>query len=254
MNLNVGIKDLAHGTNILSIDVPEQLRTRHKTGISWIDESLGGLGVVPGQVILLTGTSGAGKTTLLMQLADSLTASGHICLYNTGEESLYQVKMVAERLQLQHGFVCGQDIMAEDVLEHADELRDDNKDKQVFILQDSLQTLDDGFYKNGGRTGVTPLRCMEIFTDWAKRTYGIIVCVGQVSKNGDFLGKNAILHAVDVKAQLFIDRNKKSETYGERVFEVTKNRFGCSNNAYVIGIGERGLYKKEEVYFDEAMC
>lgn len=249
MNLNVGIKGLKRGTNINSIEVPNALRKRTKVGISWFDDALGGEGFVPSQVMMLTGTPGAGKTTLLLQLANSITSSGHICLYNTGEESLYQVKMVVERLKLKSGFVCGQDTMAADVIEHADLLRKQNPGKQVFILQDSLQTLDDGKYvdKNGnslGTTGATPLRCVEMLTDWAKSTYGIVCFIGQVNKNGDFSGKNAILHAVDVRAALYVDQEKKSDTYGERIFEVTKNRFGVSGRAYIVGVGEGGLYEK----------
>jgi len=243
MNLNVGIKNLSRNTNIMDIQVPEKLRHRIKIGMEWFDDALGGQGFVPSAVMMLTGTPGAGKTTMLLQLADSITKAGHICLYNTGEESLYQVRMVTERLKLKSGFVCGQDTMVQDVLEHADELRNNNPGKQVFILQDSLQTLDDGKWKDGPNS-VTPMRCVEVLTDWAKTHYTNVIFIGQVNKNGDFSGKNGILHAVDVRGSLYIDQEKKSETYGERIFEVTKNRFGCSGRAYVLGIGEKGLYEK----------
>lgn len=249
MNLNVGIKNLKRGTNITSIDVPEALKRRVKTGVGWFDDAIGGDGYVPSSVMMLTGTPGAGKTTLLLQLADSITGAGHVCLYNTGEESLYQVRMVTERLKLKHGFICGQDTMVPDLLEHADHLRKVHKGKQVFVLQDSLQTLDDGKYvdkfgNSRGTNGGTPLRCVEMLTDWAKASYGIVAFIGQVNKNGDFQGKNGILHACDVRASLYIDQEKKSETYGERIFEVTKNRFGCSGRAYVLGYRDKGLYEK----------
>lgn len=247
MNLNVGVKGLKHGMNILDIKVPEQLKRRIKTTVGFFDDAIGGF--VPASVMMLTGTPGAGKTTLLLQLADAITHSGNICLYNTGEESLYQVAMVAERLQLKHGFVCGQDTIVSDVLEHADELRKAHKGKQVFVFCDSLQTLNDGYYKDGGTTSNTPLRCVELLTDWAKSTYGIVNFIGQVNKNGEFQGKNGILHAIDVRARMYIDDNKKSETYGERIFEVTKNRFGVSGKAYILGIGDQGIYEKGTVQF-----
>jgi len=223
--------------------VPKALRDRKKVGISWFDDALGGEGFVPSQVMMLTGTPGAGKTTLLLQLADAITKAGHICLYNTGEESLYQVKMVTERLGLRSGFVVGQDTLVTDLLAHADSLRKANPGKQVFILQDSLQTLDDGKWKDGTNS-MTTVRATEMLTDWAKSTYGVVIFIGQVTKSGDFAGKQTILHAVDVRGQLYIDEEKKSETYGERIFEVTKNRFGCSGRAYVLGIGKTGLYEK----------
>lgn len=243
MNLAVGIKGLKRGTNINEIEVPAALRDRKKVGISWFDDALGSEGFVPSSVMMLTGTPGAGKTTMLLQLADAITKSGHICLYNTGEESLYQVKMVVDRLGLRSGFVVGQDTMVEDLLEHADGLRKANPKKQVFVLQDSLQTLDDGKYA-GNTNSMTPVRCVEALTDWAKSTYGIVAFIGQVTKSGDFAGKQTILHAVDVRGQLYIDEEKKSETFGERIFEVTKNRFGTSGLSYVLGIGRGGLYEK----------
>jgi DNA repair protein RadA/Sms len=243
MNLNVAIKGLKRGTSILDIKVPEALRDRKKVGISWFDDALGGEGFVPSSVMMLTGTPGAGKTTMLLQLADAITKAGHVCLYNTGEESLYQVKMVVERLGLKSGFVVGQDTLVTDLLAHADSLRKANPGKQVFILQDSLQTLDDGKWKDGANS-MTALRCTEMLTDWAKSTYGVVVFIGQVNKDGEFQGKNGILHAVDVRGQIYIDDGKKSETYGERIFEVTKNRFGCSGRSYIMGIGKGGLYEK----------
>ena len=246
MNLSVGIKGLKQGTNILDIGVPEALRDRKKVEISWFDDALGGEGFVPSQVMMLTGTPGAGKTTLLLQLADSITKAGHICLYNTGEESLYQVKMVVERLGLKSGFYVGQDTMVENLLAHAEALRAAHPGQQVFILQDSLQTLNDGKWGENSNS-MTAVRSTEMLTDWAKSSYGIVVFIGQVTKGGDFAGKQTILHAVDVRAHLYIDEDKRSETCGERLFEITKNRFGCSGKAYVLGMHRHGLYEKGSV-------
>jgi len=248
MNLNVGIRNLKRGTNIAEISVPEALRSRKKTGLSWFDDAIGGEGFVPSSVMMLTGTPGAGKTTMLLQTADAITKSGHICLYNTGEESLYQVKMVAERLGLRNGFVVGQDSLVGDLLDHADELRAANPGKQIFILQDSLQTLDDGKWKDGTNS-MSTVRATEMLTDWAKSNYGVVIFIGQVTKSGDFAGKQTILHAVDVRGRIFIDEEKKSETYGERIFEITKNRFGCSGKSYILGINRNGLYEKGSYSF-----
>jgi len=246
MTLNVGIKGLKRGTSILDLEVPKQLRDRKKVNITWFDDALGGEGFVPSSVMMLTGTPGAGKTTMLLQLANSITKAGHVCLYNTGEESLYQVKMVVERLGLREGFYVGQDTMVTELLAHADSLRKANPGKQVFILQDSLQTLDDGKWKDGTNS-MTPLRCAEMLTDWAKSTYGVVIFIGQVNKDGEFQGKNGIKHAIDVHGHIYIDQSKKSETYGERIFEVTKNRFGCSGRSYILGIRRDGLYEKGQI-------
>ena len=250
MNLNVGIKGLKRGTTISEISVPEQLRQRVKSGISFFDDALGGEGMVPSSVMMLTGTPGAGKTTMLLQLADAIVGAGHVCLYNTGEESLYQVKMVAERMGLSNGFVVGQDISARSLLEHADSLRVANPGRQVFILQDSLQTLeDDVAEQRGGANSMTAVRVTEMLTDWAKTNYGVVIFIGQVNKDGDFSGRQTILHAVDVRGRLYIDDKKTSETYGERIFEVTKNRFGVSGRAYILGMGRNGLREKGSIQY-----
>ncbi len=244
MKLNLGIRGLKQGTNVLDIKVPDALRHKKKTGIDWFDDALGGEGFTPSTAMMLTGGPGCGKTTMMLQLADSITKQGHVALMNTGEESLYQIRMVTERLNLKHGFVPGQDIMLGDVIKHADMLRKKYPGKQIFLLQDSLQTLNDGKYKDGGTTGNTPLRCCEILTDWVKENYGICVFIGQVTKGGEFAGKNQIKHTVDVHGHLFFDDDKKSETYGERLYEVQKNRFGVSGQTYIIGIDKNGLHEK----------
>lgn len=249
MNLNVGIRGLKQGTNILDIKVPEALRIKRLSGVEWFDDALGGEGFTPSTAMMLTGGPGCGKTTMLLQLADAITRQGHVCLLNTGEESLYQVRMVTERLKLKAGFICGQDTMVSNLLSHAEAIRKANPNRQMFILQDSLQTLDDGRYvdKDGnsrGTTGSTPLRCCEMLTDWAKETFGIVVFIGQVNKAGEFAGKNAIKHAIDVHGHLFFDDSPKSETYGERLFEVQKNRFGCNGKTYIIGLDKNGLREK----------
>lgn len=247
MNIKVGIKGLKNGTNILDIKVPQKLRTRIPTGVEFFDTALGGGGFVPSQVMMLTGTPGAGKTTLLMQLADAITGKGNVCLFNTGEESLYQTAMVRDRLKLKNGFICGQENMVDDLLKHADQLRKQNTNKQVFIIHDSLPTLNDGKYGNLGTTGKTPIRCGEMLTNWAKDNYGIVIFINQVTKSGQFVGKNTIKHMVDTHGELYFDEEKKSETYGERLFTVSKNRFGVSGKTMIVGLDESGLYEKGSI-------
>lgn len=253
MRLNTGIPGLKRGSNILDIVVPDALRHKKLTGINWFDDALGGGGFTPSTCMMLSGGPGCGKTTLIIQLADAIAKAGNIALLNTTEESLYQVRLVAERLKLQHGFVAGQDTLASDVLSHANFLRVQNPGKQVFLLQDSLQTLNDGFYKDGAINGASALRCCEMLCRWVKKpikcddgteNYGICIFISQVTKNGDFAGKNSIKHTIDVHGNLFFDDDKKSETYGERLFEIQKNRFGSNGKTYIVGLDKEGLHEK----------
>jgi DNA repair protein RadA/Sms len=245
------------GTRINSIEVPAALRVKRTSGIEWLDDALGGEGgFTPTSTMMLTGGPGCGKSTLARQLADSMTAAGHIVVYNTGEESLYQAKMACERLQLQTNFMVGEEVMLPKLLNFMTNVKNEpkNKGKQVVLLQDSLQTLDDGKYvdakgESRGTTGVTPLRCTEQLVDWAQNEFGIVVFIGQCNKGGDFAGKAGIKFAVDTHAHLFYDEKEKSDTYGCLMFEVQKNRWGCNGKTYILGltktgIEERGSFKK----------
>ncbi len=258
MKLNVGVPGLKRGSNVLDIKIPPELDMTVKTGIKWFDKLLSG-GWTPSTACMLTGVPGGGKTTLCLAVADALTGMGHIPLFNTNEESLYQVRKTLRRLNAKNGFEPGQDEFVTEVIEHAMWLQKNAKAKglkakdgtpaHVVILQDSLQTLDDGKYAHGGRTGNTPVRCCEKLVEWCKSTYGICVFVGQVTKGGEYAGKGTIKHAVDQHVHGWFDLDKKSETWGERLFEIRKNRFGVSGRTFIVGIDERGVYPKGEVHY-----
>jgi DNA repair protein RadA/Sms len=244
MELNVG-ETVKHGTNINDIELPEHLKITHKTGIDMLDNAFGGEGVTPSASILLSGGSGCGKTTLMLQLCDAWTKQGHIALFNTNEEAASQVKKTVLRLGLQDGFFVGQDRLVPDMLEHTALLAKKYPGRRILLVGDSLQTLDDGYYANGGTNSNTQVRVTQMMIKWAKNTHNIAVIIGQVNKNGDFAGKNMVKHAVDVHLHMFHDKAKKSETYGERILETQKNRYGYSGTEIIFGIdGRKGVYEK----------
>lgn len=262
MDLNVGIEGFKHGANILSVDVPEYLRRRIVTKLSWYDEVLGGQGAAPSSVFMFTGTPGAGKTTAMLQLADQVTSLGHVALFNTGEESLHQVKLTVERLKLKNGFIAGQETFTrpnpkkkeiakvKGLLPYAQDIYNkqvvgqkakDGSDKTMFLIIDSLQTMNDGFY-GYDTNGKTPERVAKELTDWAKKVKNVIVIfIGQVTKGGEFAGKNVIKHMIDGHIHLYIDEAPKSETYGQRIMACFKNRFGVSGTQLIISLDEKGL-------------
>lgn len=252
--LNIG-KGVARGTNINSIAIPPELRTKIATGISWVDDLLGG-GFTPSVSGFITGDPGAGKSTIVRTLADALTKQGHSVLYNCREESPYQVKLACERLGLSSGFVIGEDLYVQDIIAHANELKKKNKkDKKTFIFVDSLQTLDDGKYDTGKTTKATAVNCAVELIGWAKENFGVVLWVHQVTKGGVFVGDNQIKHAVDLHMHFGFDRDKKSDTYGERVLSKEKDRFGpaCDPQLVEMGVGGRLSIKRlEESSVDEA--
>ena len=255
MNLSVQVKGIKQGMNVNDVKVPVKLRERRLTGLSWFDDAFGGEGLVPSTLHMISGMPGAGKSTLARQLGNSITKSGHICIGNSGEESPYQVAMACERLNFKHGFLVGQETMVPELLNYADNVRKAHPTKQLFLLQDSLQTFDDGKYvdkfgNSRGTNGSTPVRATEMLTKYCKDTYTICLFIAQCTKNGDFAGKNTVLHAVDGRGHLYFDEDKKSETWGKRLFEVSKNRWGCNGKTFIVGMGKEGLY--EEGNFEKA--
>lgn len=235
------------GTNILDLKVPKELDQRVITGIPYIDDLFGAgekeQGITPSTTVLFTGTSGAGKTTQSLALADSWTAMGGIALVNGQEESPLQVRKTTRRLGMKNGFIVGEDRLIPEVLNHADNMRKANPGKPFMLIIDSLQTHDDGFYKDGGTNSVTPLRVTKLVTDWCKENWAIGFLIGQVNKDGSFNGKNAIKHAVDVHLHVGIDQKPNSETFGKRIMKVEKNRFGFAQVGYFLGMNEKGLYE-----------
>lgn len=239
------VQEFDLGTNVLDIKVPDHIREKVPTGIDWLDECVGGFGFTPTTCGMVTGTPGAGKTTFMLQLANSITKTGNICLFDTGEESLYQVGLTCERLKLTNGFLTGQEVHVPKLLKYIDSLIIKYPGKKIFCLIDSVQCMNDGKYADGGTNGNTPVRVVKQLTEYVKSKKNVIILfIGQVTKSGEFSGKNSIKHMVDMHLHLYIDENEKSETWGERIFANRKNRFGYSGKTFILGMEETGLWKK----------
>lgn len=240
MKLNVKTDDIQFGTNILNIEVPKQLRKKIKSGIKFIDDALGGEGFTPSAVTFFTGTPGAGKTTMMLKMADSLTKQGATVVFNTAEESLFQVKLVAERLGLKHGFHAGQETSVPALLEYCDKLRAAAPNKPFFLIVDSLQTLDDGKYANGGGGSAKDRRCLGMITDYCKSNYSNAIVIGQVNKSGQMAGSNVLKHMVDSMMTLSVEE-KDIDLRGCRVLQMVKNRFGGAGGTFFLDLQSKGF-------------
>tara|TARA_A100001015_G_C14908237_1_gene679288 strand:- start:236 stop:982 length:747 start_codon:yes stop_codon:yes gene_type:complete len=239
MNLK-NISEIAFGTNILDITIPEHLKRKFATGLNYFDGALGGEGMTPSCVTLFTGTPGAGKTTMMLTMADSITKQGGVCLFNTAEESLYQTAMTAKRLRLKNGFVTGNTDDVNELLEGAREVMDANPKKQFVMIVDSLQCLDDGKYSSGVKTSGTAIRCLEMITNFCKETGACAVVINQVNKQGKMAGSNKLKHMVDAHMHLSVEK-KEQDLLGCRVLETQKNRFGGCGHIFFLHMGRRGF-------------
>ena len=150
---------------------------RRPSGLKELDRVLGG-GFVAGSVVLLAGSPGAGKSTVLLQVSCALAEQATV-LYVTGEESLTQLALRAERLELSRERLrVAAETRVEAILAHAAE------EKPALLILDSIQTLhtDDA---DGAPGGVTQVReATARMVRFAKQTGTVVILVGHVNKEG----------------------------------------------------------------------
>jgi DNA repair protein RadA/Sms len=248
MKLDLGNPEVNDDTNILDIVIPEALKNIASCGIPHIDALFAGNGIRPTTTCMVTGSPGFGKSTLALQLADAVTGQGHVALYNTAEESLYQVGLTVERIKLKNGFKPGYELDVNELLVNSDRIRAKSPGKQFFLFVDSLQTLEVNHEGRGRPMGEQKmaLEAMIRLVQWAKTdngsgTFPILFVILQVTKKGVFEGKNKILHCADAHLGLDIDKDKDSDTFGRRIVSMSKNRFGPSGFLYPYELTSEGI-------------
>lgn len=215
------------------VRVPPRFYQRHQTGFEVLDQVLGGdnPGVLPGGAYLVTGTPGAGKSTLLLQMIDAFCRNGLRTLFNIGEESIYQVKMAADRIKVQGDFEISQFRDINDLIVYAT----DPEHPFDIIVQDSLQSLDDGSIgptSDERRWLHIGKRLIDVAKDFVITTF----IINHVTKDGVIRGKNELVH--DADAHLHISISKDS---GNRVVQLMKNRFGPAQMPYEFVLNAGGI-------------
>jgi DNA repair protein RadA/Sms len=242
MRLKVATDSVEFGSNINDVVVPEAMRNKFLSGLDFFDAAIGGVGFTPSASMIFTGEAGAGKTTMMLTLADHLTRSGVVAVFNTAEESLFQVKAACERLGLRKGFAVGSESEVGELLKKADKFRnlEKNKGKQFMLIVDSLQCMDDGHFSTGRITTATAERSLEQITNWCKENYTNAIVIGQVTKGGKFAGSNKLRHMVDAHVHLGIEKKDK-DLLGCRRLETTKNRFGGSGATTWLSLNASGF-------------
>ncbi|MCM1157168.1 MAG: DNA repair protein RadA [Bacteroidales bacterium] len=225
-----GKTEAAAPTSILNITTSED--TRIGTGMKELDRVLGG-GIVKGSLTLVGGDPGIGKSTILLQVCRNLTATEHKVLYASGEESLQQIKLRAERLG---GFTKDMLLLCETNLEAIEGAI--TKVMPEVVVIDSIQTM----YLEEIASGAGSVSQVREVTGrlmrMAKQLNVAVFIVGHVTKEGTVAGPRTLEHMVDT---VLYFEGEKNAIY--RVLRGVKNRFGSTNEIGVFEMKDTGLYE-----------
>ncbi|OFC69587.1 DNA repair protein RadA [Alteromonas confluentis] len=202
---------------------------RFTSGFKELDRVLGG-GIVPGAAMLIGGSPGAGKSTLLLQVMCEL-AKEKSALYVTGEESLQQVALRAQRLNLPTDKLM---MLAETNVETICELALTQQPKIMVI--DSIQVMNVSDVQSAPGSVSQVRESAAYLTRFAKQNHIAMFIVGHVTKDGNLAGPKVLEHCIDCSMML------EGESDGRfRTLRSHKNRFGAVNELGVFGMTERGL-------------
>ena len=215
---------------LTSVDTDDDERIR--TGIGELDRVLGG-GIVQGSLVLVGGDPGIGKSTLLLQVCRNLTSGGTRVLYISGEESLHQIKLRADRMgefSESLTLLCETDL---DVIEGVI-----CEEKPEVVIIDSIQTM---FRESvdAAPGSVSQVRESTMALLQLAKGLGIpIFIVGHVTKEGTVAGPRMLEHMVDTVLYFEGDRHASY-----RILRGVKNRFGSTNEIGVFEMKADGLHE-----------
>lgn len=213
-------------------EISLEKEARILTGIGELDRVLGG-GIVPGSLVLVGGDPGIGKSTLLLQMCRLLANGGRKVLYISGEESLQQIKMRAQRIG---EFSDSLRLLCETRLSDIEDQI--AKEKPEIVIIDSIQTMyqEDVSAAPGSVSQVR--ESTGVFLRIAKG-YGVSVfIVGHVTKEGTVAGPRVLEHMVD--SVLYFEGDRHASY---RILRGVKNRFGSTNEIGVFEMRQEGLHE-----------
>lgn len=225
-------------------DAPDAPRL--PTGIGEFDRVCGG-GLVPGSALLVGGDPGIGKSTLLLQAAARVAAQGVPALYLTGEESVAQVRLRAERLGVAEAPV--RLASATSLSEIVSGLEKARAKAPGLVIIDSIQTLWSDALESAPGTVSQVRLCTHELIARAKQAGYTLVLVGHVTKEGQIAGPRVVEHMVDTV--LYFEGDTAHQF---RILRGIKNRFGATDEIGVFAMTGDGLEEVENpsaLFLDE---
>lgn len=225
---SIGLSGTIRPQTLIDISINDE--ERYSTGLFELDRVLGG-GIVRGSLVLVGGDPGIGKSTLLLQISQNLGHMSKRVLYVSGEESIKQIKLRSNRLNVSSENIY---IVAENNVDiigtHIDDIKPD------ILIVDSIQTM---YNENisSAPGSVSQVREATLFFMKHAKSNGIATfIVGHVTKQGAIAGPRVLEHMVDT---VLYFEGESHMSY--RVLRGVKNRFGSTNEIGIFEMGDIGL-------------
>ncbi len=209
-------------------DIQKDNTPRFSSNLGELDRVLGG-GIVPGAVTLVAGEPGIGKSTLMLQLALKINRP---VLYVSGEESIQQIRMRADRLSdnLPDSTLILSETRLESVLDHVE------KENPAMVVLDSIQILQSDAVDSAPGSVSQVRHCTAALITLAKSANIPVFLIGHITKEGSIAGPKVLEHMVDTVLQFEGDRH-----LSYRMLRTVKNRFGSTSELGIYEMRENGL-------------
>lgn len=213
-------------TLLSEVEATEEIRidTRNKE----LNRVLGG-GLVPGSLVLIGGEPGIGKSTLVLQVV--LNMMGKKSLYISGEESVSQLKLRAERIQTNNSdcYIVGETSL-EQIFVHIQNVQPE------LVIVDSIQTISTETIDSSPGSVSQVRECASSLLKFCKTTSTPVLLIGHINKEGSIAGPKVLEHIVDTVLQFEGDQH-----YMYRILRAIKNRFGSTSEIGIFEMRQNGL-------------
>jgi len=234
-------KIAAKPTPITAVETVNEARIY--TDSNELNRVLGG-GIVRGSLVLIGGDPGIGKSTLLLQVSSQLAQKKHSVLYISGEESLRQTKLRADRLGISSdNLLVYAETSLEEISRTIENVRPD------FVIVDSIQTVYHPEITSAPGSVSQVRECTSELMRIGKTKGIAIFIVGHVTKEGSIAGPRLLEHMVDT---VLYFEGERHHTY--RILRAVKNRFGSTNEMGIFEMKEAGLEEvanPSEIFLEE---